>query len=75
MSYEIFSGQDINGKNGVEFMKRNTHLKGVVYLIKDDNNNVVEVQSKDILSKIYEIDKSLSDDEFVLQYFLKGGKL
>ena len=34
MEYEIYNGQTIYGESGENFMKRNNHLKGVIYLIK-----------------------------------------
>lgn len=67
MKYEIYKGQKINGYDGKEFMKHNPHLTGTVYLFYN-NGCVSRVESKDILSKVFNIDKNLSDNEFITEY-------
>lgn len=67
MKYEIYNGQKINGCDGKEFMKRNPHLTGTVYLFLKDGH-VTNVESKNILSDVFKIDKKLPDDKFIAEY-------
>ena len=68
MIYEIYNGQDINGVNGEEFMARNTHLKGTIFLFKTESGNISQVESKDIIADVYGIDITLDNEAFIQAY-------
>ena len=74
MKYKLWNRQDtINGVNASHFFKQLPFkdYDGDIILIYSENGKVSQVECKDILAKVYDIDKSLSLDEFMSQYFAK----
>lgn len=71
MTYEIWDKKSkINGVDASHFLnskpfKNCTHD---IILIYGDNGKVSQVECKDILAKLYNIDIELSLDEFMAQY-------
>lgn len=59
----------INGMSAKDFLARNQHLQNqeVIYL-KWVNDRVVEVEGKEILASIYDIDITLDDEAFIEEY-------
>jgi len=59
----------INGMSAKEFFNRNKHLQNqsTIYL-KYVDNKVVEVEGKEILANVYNIDISLDDETFIEEY-------
>ena len=52
----------------------NLHFKnyvGDIILIYGEDDKISQVECKDILASVYGIDKTLSLDEFMTQYFAK----
>ena len=60
----IFAKILINGKIYL-------YYEGDIILIYSDSGKVSEIECKDILASVYGIDKTLSLDEFMTQYFAK----
>lgn len=63
----------INGVAASHFLNQ-TPFKGYggeIILIYADNGRVTNVECKDILADVYGIDKALSTDSFMAQYFAK----
>lgn len=60
---------DINGFSAEAFLARNPHLKNndVIY-IKTVNGKVTQVEGKHVLAMVYEIDETLGNEEFVVEY-------
>lgn len=71
MDYKIWNRKDkINGKEASYFLeqlpfKNCTHD---IILIYGDNGKVSQVECKEILAKLYNIDINLPIDEFMAQY-------
>lgn len=72
MQYKLWNRKDnINGVEPSHFLNQPTfkNYNGDIILIYGDNGRVTQVESKDVLAKIYGIDINLSLDEFMTQYF------
>ena len=74
MNYSLWNRKDtINGKEASYFLEQKPfkNYEGDIILIYADNGKISQVECKDILAKVYCIDKTLSLDEFMTQYFEK----
>lgn len=60
---------NINAMSAESFLIRNKHLafEEIIYL-KTINNQIVQVEGKTILSKIYNIDITLDNETFIQEY-------
>ena len=74
MNYSLWNRKDtINGKEASYFLEQKPfkYYEGDIILIYSDSGKVSEIECKDILASVYGIDKTLSLDEFMTQYFAK----
>lgn len=74
MNYSLWNRKDtINGIEARHFLEQKPFkdYKGDIVLIYGEDDKVSQIECKDILSKVYGIDKTLSLDEFMTQYFAK----
>lgn len=71
MIYKIWDKtSSINGLEPQHFLSKQPFkdYEGDIILIYGEDGKVSQVECKDILSSVYEIDKTLSLDEFMAQY-------
>ena len=71
MNYSLWNRIDtINGIEASYFLEQKPFkdYEGDIILIYADNGKVSQVECKDILASVYGIDKTLSLDEFMLEY-------
>lgn len=60
---------DINGFSVKEFIERHKHLQNEeTIFIKTVNSRVTQVEGKNILAKVYGIDASLPNEDFIAEY-------
>ena len=74
MKYELWNKQDnINGVVASHFLSQEPFKsnKGDIILIYADNGKVSNVECKEILAKVYNIDVKLDIDSFMTAYFNK----
>ena len=74
MNYSLWNRKDtINGKEASYFLEQKPfkYYEGDIILMYADSGKVSQVECKDILASVYGIDKTLSLDEFMTQYFEK----
>ena len=74
MNYKVWDKtSSINGLEPQHFLSKQPfkNYEGDIILIYADSGKVSQVECKDILSNVYGIDKTLSLDEFMTQYFAK----
>ena len=74
MNYSLWNRKDtINGKDAKYFLEQKPfkYYEGDIILIYGENDKISQVECKDILASVYGIDKTLSLDEFMAQYFEK----
>ena len=74
MKYKLWNRVEmINGVAPSHFLNQQPFkdYKGDIILIYADNGKVSNVECKDILASVYEIDKELPLDEFMAVYFAK----
>lgn len=74
MKYKLWNRVEmINGVASSHFLNQQPFkdYKGDIILIYADNGKVNNVECKDILASVYEIDKTLPLDEFMSAYFAK----
>ena len=74
MNYKLWNRTDtINGIEASYFLdnKPFKDYQGDIILIYSEDDKISQVECKDILAKVYDIDKTLSLDEFMTQYFEK----
>lgn len=74
MNYKLWNRVEmINGVAPSHFLNQNPFkdYKGDIILIYTDNGKVSNVECKDILASVYEIDKTLPLDDFMSEYFAK----
>ena len=74
MNYSLWNRKDaINGKEASYFLEQKPFkdYEGDIILIYADSGKVSQVECKDILASVYGINKTLSLDEFMTQYFEK----
>ena len=74
MNYKLWNRTDtINGIEASYFLdnKPFKDYEGDIILIYSEDDKISQVECKDILAKVYGIDKTLSIDEFMTQYFAK----
>ena len=74
MNYKLWNRTDnINGIEASYFLDKKPFkdYKGDIILIYGEYDKISQVECKDILAKVYSIDKTLSLDEFMTQYFEK----
>jgi len=74
MKYELWNKQDnINGVAASHFLNQEPFKsnKGDIILIYADNGKVSNVECKEILAKVYNIDVNLDIDNFMTAYFNK----
>ena len=74
MNYSLWNRKDtINGKDASYFLEQKPFkdYEGDIILIYSDGGKVSQVECKNILASVYGIDKTLSLDEFMTQYFEK----
>jgi hypothetical protein len=74
MKYKLWNRVEmINGVAPSHFLNQQPFkdYKGDIILIYADNGKVSNVECKDILARVYEIDKTLPLDEFMSAYFAK----
>lgn len=74
MKYKLWNRQEmINGVASSHFLNQQPFkdYKGDIILIYADNGKVSNVECKDILASVYEIDKTLPLDTFMAVYFAK----
>ena len=74
MNYKLWNRIDtINGIEASYFLEQKPFkdYKGDIILIYCEDDKISQVECKDILSSVYGIDKTLSLDEFITQYFAK----
>ncbi len=72
MQYKLWDKASyINGYAPNYFLSQPTfkNYYGDIILIYADNGKVSQVERKDVLAKIYDIDENLSLDVFMLTYF------
>lgn len=71
--YEVWNRTSpINGQPAnyiLSQMPFNTYNGEIILLYASDNTTVTNIECKDILASIYNIDKNLSTDLFMAQYF------
>ena len=71
MNYSLWNRKDaINGIEARHFLEQKPFkdYKGDIILIYSEDDKISQVECKDILAKVYGIDKTLSLDEFMSQY-------
>ena len=74
MNYKLWNRIDtINGIEASYFLEQKPFkdYEGDIILIYDEDYKISQVECKDILASVYGIDKTLSLDEFMTQYFAK----
>lgn len=74
MKYKLWNRVEmINGVAPSHFLNQQPFkdYNGDIILIYADNGKVSNVECKDILASVYEIDKTLPLDEFMSAYFAK----
>ena len=74
MNYKLWDKtSSINGIEASHFLGKKPFkdYNGDIILIYSENDKVSQVECKDILAKVYDIDKSLPLDDFMTQYFAK----
>ena len=74
MNYKVWNRVEmINGVASSHFLNQQPfkNYKGDIILIYTDNGKVSNVECKDILASVYEIDKTLPLDTFMAVYFAK----
>ena len=74
MNYKVWDKtSSINGLEPQHFLSKQPFkdYEGDIILIYGEDDKVSQVECKDILANIYGIDKTLSLDEFMTQYFEK----
>lgn len=74
MKYKLWNRVEmINGVASSHFLNQQPFkdYKGDIILIYADNGRVSNVECKDILASVYEIDKTLPLDAFMTIYFAK----
>ena len=74
MNYSLWNRKDtINGKEASYFLEQKPFkdYEGDIILIYGKDGKISQVECKDILATVYGIDKTLSLDEFMTQYFSK----
>ena len=74
MNYKVWNKtSSINGLEPQHFLSKPPfkNYEGDIILIYGENGKISQVECKDILANVYEIDKTLSLDEFMKQYFEK----
>ena len=74
MNYKIWDKtSSINGLEPQHFLSKHPfkNYEGDIILIYGEDDEVSQVECKDILAKVYSIDNTLSLDEFMTQYFEK----
>lgn len=74
MNYKVWDKtSSINGLEPQHFLSKPPFkdYEGDIILICGEDEKVSQVECKDILASIYEIDKTLSLDEFMTQYLEK----
>ena len=74
MKYSLWNKKDtINGKEASYFLEQKPFkdYEGDIILIYCEDDKISQVECKDILASVYGIDKTLSLDEFMTQYFEK----
>ena len=74
MNYSLWNRKDtINGKEASYFLEQKPFkdYEGDIILVYSDSGKVSQIECKDILASVYCIDKTLSLDEFMTQYFAK----
>lgn len=74
MKYKLWNRVEmINGVAPSHFLNQEPFkdYKGDIILIYSDNGKVSNVECKDILANVHEIDKTLPLDEFMAVYFAK----
>ena len=74
MNYKIWDKtSSINGFETQHFLSKQPfkNYEGDIILIYGEDDKVSQVECKDILASVYGIDKTLSLDEFMTQYFEK----
>ena len=74
MNYKVWDKtSSINGLEPQHFLSKPPfkNYEGDIILIYGEDDKVSQVECKDILASVYGIDKTLSLDEFMAQYFKK----
>ena len=74
MNYKLWNRIDtINGIEASYFLEQKPFkdYEGDIILIYCEDDKISQVECKDILASVYGIDKTLSLDEFMTQYFKK----
>ena len=74
MNYKLWNRIDtINGIEASYFLEQKPfkYYEGDIILIYCEDDKISQVECKDILASVYGIDKTLSLDEFMTQYFEK----
>ena len=74
MNYSLWNRKNtINGKEASYFLEQKPFkdYEGDIILIYREDDKISQVECKDILASVYGIDKTLSLDEFMTQYFEK----
>ena len=74
MNYKLWNRIDtINGIEASYFLEQKPFkdYEGDIILIYGVDDKISQVECKDILASVYGIDKTLSLDEFMTQYFEK----
>ena len=75
MQYKIWNRQDkINGVEPSHFLNQPTfknYTGDIILIYAEDTNKVSQVERKDVLANIYELDINLGLDEFMLGYLAK----
>lgn len=74
MNYKLWNKlTSINGVEANKFLQRQpfNDYKGDIILIYGEDGKISQVECKEILANVYEIDVSLPLDEFMSQYILK----
>ena len=74
MNYKVWDKtSSINGLDPQHFLSKQPfeNYEGDIILIYGEDGKVSQVECKDILASVYGIDKTLSLDEFMTQYFAK----
>ena len=78
MNYKVWDKtSSINGLDPQHFLSKQPfkNYEGDIILIYGEDDKVSQVECKDILASVYGIDKTLSLDEFMKQYFEKLTKI
>jgi hypothetical protein len=73
-NYKVWNRKDsINGVKASYFLKQSPFdtCKSDIILIYADNGKVSNIECKDILAKLYDIDIELDTYEFMTEYFRK----